>query len=62
MLCALLAVGNPGMCAVVENHAVDEALDDRAALMLLRSYEAVYRRRHVDIQRTGKERTSCSEH
>ena len=62
MLCALLAVSNPGVRAVVEDHAVDETLHDRASFMLLRSYEAVHRRRHIDIQRAGKECTSGAEH
>ena len=62
VLSALLAVRYPCVRAVIENNAVHKALHDRASLMLLRGYETIDRRRHIDIQCTGEERTSCAEH
>ena len=62
MLCALFAVGYPGVRAVIEDDAVNEALDDGATLMLLRGYEAVHSRRHIHIERAGKESATCSEY
>ena len=62
MLCALLTIGYPRVRPVVEDHAVNEALYDRAAFVLLRCHETINRRRHIHIQRTGEECTAGSKH
>ena len=57
-----LTVGNPVVCAVVEDNAVNQALNDRCTLMLLCLNEAVNGRRHIDIQRAGEERAAGTQY
>ena len=59
---ACLSVGNPVVGAVVEYHAVDEALDHASALVLRGLYHTVHGGRHIHIQSAGEELTACTEH
>ena len=61
MLRTLLTVGYPGVRAIIEDDAVHQTLHDRAAFVLLRRHETIYRRRHIDIERAGEERTPCAQ-
>ena len=62
VLLSLFAIGDPRMRSVIENHTVNETFNNRRTFVLLRGYKAIDRRRHIDIERAGKERTTCAEH
>jgi hypothetical protein len=59
---ACLTVGNTCMGTVVEDHAVDKALDDASTLVLVSSYHTIDGGRHVYIQGASKEGAACSEY
>ena len=60
--CACLSVGNPVVGAVVEDYAVDEALDHASALVLRGLYHTVHGGRHIHIQGASEEGAACTEY
>ena len=60
MVFAYGAVSNPVVGAVVEDDAVDKALDEAGAFVLLSCDHASNGSRHVHVKRTGKECAACA--
>ena len=61
VVCACLAVSNPVVGAVIENNAVNEALNNRCAFVLLRLHHTIDGGRHIHVQRASKECATCAE-
>ena len=60
VLGTLFAVSYPSVSAVVENHAVNQALNHRCPLVGMCLFHAVNGGRHIYIQRAGEERAACA--
>ena len=59
--CAFCAISNVIMGAVVENHAVHEAFNQRSALVVVGFHHAAHRSRHIHVERTSEERAAGTE-
>ena len=55
------AVGNPVVCAVVEDDTIDQTLDQAGTFVVVRSHHASHGCGHIHIQCAGKERTARTE-
>ena len=61
VVCTCLTVSNPVVSAIIEDDAVNEALNNRCAFVLLRLHHTIDGGRHIHVQRASKECATCAE-